>query len=94
MLIKVLLYSDVLTELMTENGELFTDSLLGLPTSPPPLVRARPQVIGAVLRAPTAYCIKNTQEELTYLQKGEYKYGVIRSERDSSVDFNIVFYGM
>ena len=76
----MLFYSDVLTELMTENGELFTDSLLGLPTSPPPLVRARPQMIGAVLRAPTAHCIKNTQEELTYLQKGEYEFAAVKSE--------------
>ncbi|XP_064397820.1 transcription factor CP2-like [Halichondria panicea] len=60
--------SGVLSELLTEGGGMFSDTLLTIPlmateTSPP-------QIIRAVLKAPTAHGVKNTQEEVTFIQKG------------------------
>ncbi len=61
-------HSGVLSELLTEGGGMFSDTLLTIPlmateTSPP-------QIIRAVLKAPTAHGVKNTQEEVTFIQKG------------------------
>ena len=62
-------HSGVLSELLTEGGGLFSDTLLTI--SPLMSTVTSSQIVSAVLKAPTAHGVKNTQEELTFIQKGD-----------------------